>query len=153
LLKYLQSGEDSNDIDHLKFKHHLEPVAKLNAFKLLTKWIQEQYLSINSIIEYNPSAIVSSYISNIRNAASASFQSELKNEYLKTIEQLNEHSILIITNLLVEEMKEKHLEDQRRDIYFTLLKETFRVQESLLSNEEYCTKMKFVLNLEKHYSK
>lgn len=39
LLKYLQAGDESSDIDHLKFKNADNSGCKLNGFKLLTKWI------------------------------------------------------------------------------------------------------------------
>ena len=47
-------------------KNAEQPVCKLNGFKLLNRWIEANMININSVIEYNPSAIIELYIMNIK---------------------------------------------------------------------------------------
>ena len=119
----------------------------------MTIWVLKKYININSIIEYNPSVIVSCFIHNIEKIESSGFQGEIKVEFIKVVETLSNDSILSITNLLAEELKEEETAKQRKEVIFSLFDDVFRVRKEILQDEEYCSKVKFLLNCEKGYSK
>ena len=87
LMKYLHIGEDKASLDptYLRSKNRENPNCKVNCFRLLIRWISEQYFSINTMIQYNPSAIIDFYVSNVEKNNTEAYKNTFKQEYFKLV--------------------------------------------------------------------
>lgn len=148
IIKYLQIGSDDNvEFSSTKFKNCESEKCILNGFKLITRWILERHININSIIEYNPSSMVNFYVSSHEKGPSESFKYELKQQYFKIIESLSPESVITLTNLLAELMKDKIITKQRREAYYSLFQEILKTRSALLRDDDFNYRIRLVLSL------